>query len=316
MRLGNSRAASIDRVGSRLWRMLRNIILAQLLMWGIVFLVLRAITLDPASALAGIRADAVTRAALQAQFGLDVPWYRALASSYQQLATAQFGLSLRDGLPSIDRIKQPLLLSAQVSAMVALLAMMSAAASFLVICIRRRAAQRLTLLAVTLAAAPSFFLAIWLSPYFPSYSEVLRAESISWRELALPILVLWLPLIPLAALYAARAEAIIESSDWLQTYQHFGIAGWRSKIIYGRSSSLRLLALVGLNCFLLSFVGAVAVEQVTGLPGLGLAMIDAINARDTPVIQLVSALTCFASSLMMGCIHFLDRDDRTVSGPE
>lgn len=68
----------------------------------------------------------------------------------------------------------------------------------------------------------------------------------------------------------------------------------------GRRWLLRGACNIAISSFLVAFTGSVAVELVCGLPGLGTAILDAIDARDLPVVLAISALTgAFASALVL-----------------
>ena len=59
-----------------------------------------------------------------------------------------------------------------------------------------------------------------------------------------------------------------------------------------RNAMIPVITLIGI--FIpLTVTGLVVTEQVFGLPGIGRMMVDAINQRDYPVVQLVVTLTGF-----------------------
>jgi len=67
-----------------------------------------------------------------------------------------------------------------------------------------------------------------------------------------------------------------------------------------KNSLLPVVTLVGLNVGAL-IAGAVVVEAVFGLPGLGQELIGAINQRDYPLVQgvvLVTALVVVLANLL------------------
>lgn len=124
----------------------------------------------------------------------------------------------------------------------------------------------------------------------------------------------WLYHITLPALtlgVAAAAEStrqlrgsIIEvlQQDYVRTARAKGL---RSRMVIGKhvlkNASVPLVTVIGLQITLL-LGGAIVVEQVFGVPGLGQVAISAVTTRDIPVIQgvvLVAVLVAMLSNLLV-----------------
>lgn len=98
--------------------------------------------------------------------------------------------------------------------------------------------------------------------------------------------------VPLRMMRATMLEVLRE--DYIRTARAKGL-GERIIIIRHamRNALIPVITLIGI--FLpLTVTGLVVTEQVFGLPGIGRMMVDAINQRDYPVVQLVVTLTGFA----------------------
>jgi ABC-type dipeptide/oligopeptide/nickel transport system permease component len=281
-----------------------QIIAAVMLVWGATFLALRALTPDPSATIAGIRSDDTTRRAISEQFGLDLPAPVALAESYGRALRLDFGHSIRSGRPVTELIGPPLRLTITVSLLVALLSVVAfAVALVLPSVVTRRSAWT-----VAIAALPGFLLALMLAPWFISTSEVLCAEKILWQHLLLPILALLTPFLPQALLNATSARVDIERAPWYRTYLHCGQSALKTRLWHGRWLLLSRASLVAIYAFVVSFVGSVGVEQVTGLPGLGLTMLDAINGRDAPVVLAVSGISSALTAVLLACARGIESD--------
>ena len=97
--------------------------------------------------------------------------------------------------------------------------------------------------------------------------------------------------VPLRMMRATMLEVMRE--DYIRTARSKGL---RENIIIVRhamrNAMIPVITLIGI--FIpLTVTGLVVTEQVFGLPGIGRMMVDAINQRDYPVVQLVVTLTGF-----------------------
>ena len=86
-----------------------------------------------------------------------------------------------------------------------------------------------------------------------------------------------------------------------------------------RNSLIPVVTLIGLQAPLL-IGGAVIIEQIFVLPGMGLMMLEAVNQRDYPVIMgvvLFGAIVFYTMNLVVDLsYHFLDPRVRVKSGSQ
>jgi peptide/nickel transport system permease protein len=103
---------------------------------------------------------------------------------------------------------------------------------------------------------------------------------------------LLLPWIVLALLYAAIYARMVRGNlldamgeDFIRTARAKGLAGWA--VLYKhalRNALIPVVTLIGLNVGVL-FTGAVVIETLFGLPGLGAFLVTGILKRDYPIVQ-------------------------------
>lgn len=265
----------------------------------LVFFAVRALPGDAATILGGLDASQAQLESLRGTLGLN----RSLPAQYVDylgdLARADLGTSLRERRPVVrvllDRLPVTLTLaglafalSLLVGGLLGLLAGLRPGGPF----------DRATLLFTTVAlAVPEFwfgFLLILLFAvnlgWFPVIGLPPQGLTLAatWN-LLLPAVTL---AIPRAAQLArlARARVLEErGSDYVRTARSKGLRAPSVARHIAANALPGVLPLVALELGGL-LTGTIVVEQVFGLPGLGLTILGSIAARDYPVVQGVTIL--------------------------
>lgn len=248
---------------------------------------------DPALSLLRARsgdqeASAETLNAIRLSLGLDQgPWH-ALLHWLGGLLRGDAGISWVSGLPVLPGMLRATGVSLTLMAKSALVAMIIA----LLLCAGtlKRGLQGGTprpagFLAALLTALPEFLLsslllivgAVWLS-LFPPYGWM------GWHYAVLPSLALGLP----AGGYLGRlfSDALTGTfnESWLTTWSVLGIKRRHTALAVIMRALPGVMPLTGLVLVALTG-GAVAVEKVFAIPGLGRATLGAAAASDLPALQ-------------------------------
>jgi peptide/nickel transport system permease protein len=120
--------------------------------------------------------------------------------------------------------------------------------------------------------------------------SVLPPASYGWsypNELILPVATLVIVVVPY--LYRMMRAAMIEAleSDYTEMARLKGVPSRRIVIRHALPNALPpVIQVIGLN-FLYLAGGIVIVEEVFNYPGLGQGLVNAVNARDLPVVQFI-----------------------------
>jgi peptide/nickel transport system permease protein len=127
-----------------------------------------------------------------------------------------------------------------------------------------------------------------------------------WHHLALPVITLALGSFIGTARYLRTSLDEVLGQDYILAARARGLSSRRVLWRHGlRNALLPVVTLLGLSLpFLLG--GAVVVEVVFGWPGMGRVAIEAVWARDYPVIMgttLMSAVTVVAGSLLADILY-------------
>ncbi|GAA3075589.1 MULTISPECIES: ABC transporter permease [Actinomycetes] len=264
----------------------------------VIFLGIRALPGDPARAMAGDEAGPAEIAAIRADLGLDRPLVEQFLIFLKNVVTLNLGESTRTGQEVTSMISQTL----PVTLWLALYAVFLATVGGIIlgmIAERHRGrfpeflSNGIALLGLSL---PSFWLGLlgimlfaitlgWFpaSGYVPMGVNPLAAL----YHLTMPAIVL---ATALAAVVTRQTRAsMIETmgTDYVRFAKAKGLSQPRVLFKYGlRNALIALVTITGLQLGAL-LSGAVVTEQIFVLPGIGSLTLDAILARDFPVIQAV-----------------------------
>ena len=271
----------------------------------VVFAVLELLPGSPAQVMLGDTATPESIAALEAKLGLDRPAGSRYASWIGGLLQGRSALSYAYDTPTFELIAERL----QVSLPLALLAMALTVVVALVLGVyaasRHNRAGDLGVMALSQlgVALPSFWLAILLILLFAVQLQWVSAGGFAgwsgddggglWPGLK----ALLLPALSLAAVQAAilarvTRSAVLEAmrEDYVRTARAKGLSRravlWRHVL---RNAMIPVLTIMGLQ-FANLITGAIVVENVFVLPGIGRLVFQAIGNRDLVLVRDVVML--------------------------
>lgn len=259
----------------------------------VAFLLVRVVPGDPARILLGIRATDETVALLRDRLALDGPLHAQLLAFLGGALTLDFGSSIVHHAPVTELVGHRLLVTGALLLYATLIAVVIAIPLGILSAVRRnRLPDHLVRLVSMVAfAMPAFWLGLVLVLIFSLAlglfpTSTLGATPVEWlRGLTLPALTIGLYLAPL--LLRTLRSSVIEqlATEHVEAARARGLSERR---VIGRhvmrNSLIAMVTVLGVNIgFLLS--GAVVVENVFALPGVGSLLVGSVVARDYPVIQ-------------------------------
>jgi peptide/nickel transport system permease protein len=265
----------------------------------LVFVAMRALPGDAAAILAGLDAEQAQVEALRRELGLDRPLAAQYLDYWSAVLRGDLGLSIREGRPVTEVLRARLPVTLALAGVAFGLALAVGLAVGLLAASRRGSTVDGAALGFTTVglALPEFwfgFLLILLFAVqlgaFPVIGYPVEGGlGVHLWHLALPGVTL---AIPRAAQIArlARARLLQEAAaDYVRTARSKGLPapGLHRHIAANALPGLLPLLALELGGLL---TGTIVVEQVFGLPGLGLTLLGAIGARDYPVVQGVTIL--------------------------
>ena len=270
----------------------------------VIFAVVEIAPGDPAAYMLGINAQPDTLAALRSELGLDQPKLDRYLSWIGGMLTGGFGPSYTYRAPVAQMIGERLWISLPLALYALGLAVLIAFPAGILAAARRGRPADLTVMAGTQlgVAIPNFWFAMLLVLLFAIKLRLMPSGGFSGWEAPLSALKsLTLPAIALALPQAAILARILRSSlidalgeDYIRTARAKGLTRWQALRRHGlRNALIPVLTILGLQ-FSFLLAGAIIIEQVFYLPGLGRLIFQAISQRDLIVVESVVMLLVFA----------------------
>ena len=273
----------------------------------LVFLMIRLIPGDAAQVMLGASGDASAEQVqqLREKLGLNDPIVVQYGRWIGAMAQGDFGDSIWTGKPVLEDISQRIGVTAELTVLSLVLAVLiSVPAGALMAYFRGSVSDVLmrlititgvTMTAFWLGALLIFGWAIWF-PDWQTLGSIPPFADDPWAHLQrmfLPTLTCALPVI--ASLARIMRSAMIDAlgQDYIRTARSKGLGEWTVTFKHAlRNSLIPYVTALGIMAGYL-FSGAIVVEQVFAIPGLGRLMLGAIADRNYPLIQTsILVVTC------------------------
>ncbi len=259
----------------------------------IVFFSLNLIPGDPALSLLGVGATPEAVAALREQLGLNLPPVTRYFMWLGHALQGDLGQSIRYSQP----VGQLLLARLPFTLLLTVFSLLLAGTLALTLGVlaARRAGRpldfALRFVLTLLSAVPAFWLGLLLILLFAVRLHLLTSTGYARpADLILPIVTLVLVRVSLPTRMVRSALLGALRSDYVRTARAKGLSERRVLLGHSlRGALVPLLTVLGLE-FAELLTGTVIVENVFALPGLGTLALQAIAARDFPLVQGVVLL--------------------------
>ena len=277
----------------------------------LIFLVLRLLPGDVAQTIGGIQASPAQLAQIRRELGLDRPLLAQYWTWISGVVTGDLGYSPLDGASVSSQLASKLAVTGPLALGAVLLAVLGAVPLGVLAAVRRRgrvgtAVSALSQLGIAL---PTLWVGLLLVTVFAVETRLLPAEGFpvdGWaspgqalRSLVLPCVTLALPEGAVLLRFVRSAVLDVLDQDWLRTARAKGRTRTGALLHHGlRNAAPPVVSVLGLELATL-IVGAVIVEQVFNLPGVGAMLITDVGERDLAMVQ-GEVLVITAAILVIG----------------
>jgi peptide/nickel transport system permease protein len=289
--------AALGRIGVRAAWLVASLLVASLL----IFAATNALPGDIAQIILGTNAEPGEAAALREKLGFNRPFLERYLEWVGGALRFDFGSSFLTGRAVAPLVAARLEVTAWLILFGMVIAVLVALPVGAYAAVRRRHLDGAALSAASQLglAVPAFWAGIWLVIVFavnlrwlPAGGYVPYWESpAQWAaHLVLPVTSLALVQAAVISRYVRSAVIDVTHEDYFRTARAVGWsrsgALWRHGL---RNVGISLLTVIGLQLATL-LVGAIIIEQVFALPGLGSALLQAVAKRDLNVVQAIVLL--------------------------
>lgn len=267
-----------------------------------VFLLLRLTPGDPAAILAGDNATPEQLDRIRTSLGLNEPLYTQFFTWIGKLLHGDFGVSLISNVPVITMIGNRIEPTISI-AIATIIFTVIVAVPLGVIAAWKHGTwidRFVMALSVIGFSVPVFVIGYVLIQVFAidlrwlpvqGYRSFARGFGPFFERIALPTLTLSFIYIALIARMTRAAMLDVLDEDYIRTARAKGIAEHGVLLRHAlRNAAVPVITVIGTG-FALLISGVVVTETVFNLPGIGRLTVDAVLARDYPVIQAMILLT-------------------------
>jgi peptide/nickel transport system permease protein len=264
-----------------------------------VFLMLRLIPGDVVDVVLGSEGSAnpAQMAELRRLFGLDRPLHEQYLAWLGDLLRGDLGNSIRTGRPILPDIVDRLPVTAQLTSLAMVLSLLAALPLGVVSALRpaTRVDAVVRLLSLLGLSVPNFWIATMLvllvSKYghglLPTFGYVRLDRGIfaSYRSLVLPALALAAPNTAILARMTRSSMLEILRQEYVVSARAKGLR--ESAVIVRHALRNALIPVVTIAGIQVGYLlgGAIIIEQVFALPGIGTLILNGIGQRDYPMVQ-------------------------------
>lgn len=285
----------------RLGSLLATLLAASL----IVFIVIEVVPGDPASYMLGMNAQPDTVAALRSELGLDQSKLSRYTQWVSGMLQGDFGRSYTYRTPVADMIRDRLWISLPLALYALCLSTLIAFPAGIWAASRRGGMADTTVMGFTQLgiAIPNFWFALLLVLLFAVNLGWFSAGGFAGWDAGVfaALKSLTLPAIALALPQAAILTRVMRSSlldvlgeDFMRTARAKGLSQRQALLHHAlRNALIPVLTILGLQ-FSFLIAGAIIIENVFFLPGLGRLIFQSIAQRDLIVVESVVMLLVFA----------------------
>jgi peptide/nickel transport system permease protein len=285
----------------------------------VTFALIRLVPGDAVAVVLGpdVRATPEQIANIRTAFGLDDPAPVQYAKWLGKIATGDLGVSFRTGRSLTQELALRLPVTLELTLIAAVLGTIPALFVGILAAVKRNSLADYIATVSTLVGVsmPNFLLATllvlgfsislrWLPPI--GYIELNRDPLGNLRTMLLPALSLGLPFAAILMRITRSSVLEVLGHDYVRSARAKGL---KAEGILGRhvlpNAAIPVITVAGIQIARL-LGGAVIVETIFGLPGIGRYVYDAISMRDYPVVQgvtLVVALAFVLISLLVDVLY-------------
>lgn len=285
----------------------------------IVYLIMSLLPGDPGRMILGMGAKAEDVAAYNHMLGVDQPFLIRFFNYIAGLLKGDFGISYRSQRPVMEEIAACFPYTLRIAMAGSLLAYLLGLPLGLFCALKQNSWMDFsgTVVTMLLASIPGFWLGLMMILLFSLQLKLLPTSGVgSLRHYIMPVIVVALPQAAVTSRLARTSMLDCISQDYVRTAKAKGIS--RYKVIWKHTFKNALLPIIStlITSFGASLGGTVVVENIFSIPGIGSLLLEAIKAKDVPIVMactiLLSLIYCVFILIADIAVAYIDPRIREV----
>jgi peptide/nickel transport system permease protein len=275
----------------------------------ITFFILNIVPGDPVRVMVGDMADEQTIEQVRHNMGLDKPVLEQYTSWLSNMIQGNFGTSYTQNKSVTSLMSKAFQVTVRLAGFAYIFALVVGIVVGVISAVYHgRWPDRLLMsLSILGISAPVFWVAIILQIIFALNLKWFPLSGVKhWNYYVLPVLAL-------GTRYAASIARVTRTSlldvlnqDYMRTAEAKGLKRWTVIIGHGlRNALIPIITIAGTQLGDI-FTGSILIESIFSMPGMGKLLLDAINARDLPLIEggvMYIAIICVVVYLVVDVLY-------------
>lgn len=275
----------------------------------ITFFVLNIVPGDPVRVMVGDMADEATIQRVREQMGLNKPVLEQFINWLGNMLQGDFGTSYTQRKDVAVLMRQAFGVTVRLAGFAYLFALALGLVVGVLAAVNHGHAADRVLMALSIfgISAPAFWVAVILQIVFALALKWFPLSGIkTWQAFVLPVCALGVRYAASIARVTRTAMLDVLSQDFMRTAEAKGVRKWVIILRHGlRNALIPIITIAGTQLGDI-FTGSILIESIFAMPGMGKLLLDAINARDLPLIQggvMYIALICVVVYLVVDILY-------------
>ena len=275
----------------------------------ITFFALNIVPGDPVRIMLGDMADDATVARIRDQMGLNDPVPVQYGRWLLDMLHGDFGTSYTQSKPVVVLMGNALGTTARLAGFAFLFALVFGIVVGVLAGVHHGTwADRVLMTLANLGiSAPVFWVAVILQIVFALNLKWFPLSGVrTWKAFVLPVIALGLRYAASIARVTRTSMLEVLSQDFMRTAEAKGLRRWTVILHHGlRNALIPIITISGTQLGDI-LTGSILTETIFMMPGMGKLLLDAINARDLPLIQggvMYIALICVVVYLVVDILY-------------
>lgn len=275
----------------------------------ITFFALNIVPGDPVRIMVGEMADAATVERIREQMGLNDPVIVQYVRWLGNMVQGDFGTSYTQSKPVVELMGSAFLVTARLAGCAYIFALVLGLVVGVVAAVCHGTIVDRILMTVSILgiSAPVFWVAVILQIVFALNLGWFPLSGVrSWTSFVLPVIALGVRYAASIARVTRTSMLDVLSQDFMRTAEAKGLRKWTVIIKHGlRNALIPIITIAGTQLGEI-LTGSILIESIFMMPGMGKLLLDAINARDLPLIQggvMYIAIICVTVYLVVDILY-------------